>query len=318
MADAPARSRTPVPDPAAPHGSATAHVLDRRQGRRAALPALPGLRLLQPPAHADLPDRATRRTCSAEAVSGRATLFTYTVNHQPWMPGPELPYIVAIVAIPEQDGLRLTTNLVDVAPDDVEIGMDARGDVREPRRRGVDPAVPARGGRREQVDPNLVIERRAMISGVGQSDIGRRLVPRPARAHPRRVPRRDRGRRAHHEGHRRRRHVPGPDGDVRPASRGRASSTCTTRCASSSAGGPAASSRPGQLGSVINACLAVASGLATHVLCFRSVCEGSAQGDKGRAAVSRVRGGERGLPGQSASWSGRCRSPRRRPRSGSR
>jgi acetyl-CoA acetyltransferase len=41
----------------------------------------------------------------------------------------------------------------------------------------------------------------------------------------------------------------------------------------------------GQLGSVINACLAVASGLANHVLCFRSVYEGSAQGSKGRSAV---------------------------------
>jgi acetyl-CoA acetyltransferase len=41
----------------------------------------------------------------------------------------------------------------------------------------------------------------------------------------------------------------------------------------------------GQLGSVIKACLAVAAGLATHVLCFRSVWEGSAQGTKGRAAV---------------------------------
>ena len=40
----------------------------------------------------------------------------------------------------------------------------------------------------------------------------------------------------------------------------------------------------GQLGSVINACLAVASGLANHVLCFRSVFEGSAQGVKGRAS----------------------------------
>jgi uncharacterized OB-fold protein len=58
-----------------------------------------------------------------EAVSGKATLFTYTVNHQNWMPGPELPYVVAIVSIPEQDGLRLTTNLVDVDPDEVEIGM---------------------------------------------------------------------------------------------------------------------------------------------------------------------------------------------------
>jgi acetyl-CoA acetyltransferase len=41
----------------------------------------------------------------------------------------------------------------------------------------------------------------------------------------------------------------------------------------------------GQLGSVVNACLAVASGLANHVLCFRSVYEGSAQGAKGRSAV---------------------------------
>lgn len=51
-----------------------------------------------------------------EAVSGRATLWTFSVNYQPWMPGPELPYVVAIVAIPEQDGLRLTTNLVGVEP----------------------------------------------------------------------------------------------------------------------------------------------------------------------------------------------------------
>jgi acetyl-CoA acetyltransferase len=48
---------------------------------------------------------------------------------------------------------------------------------------------------------------------------------------------------------------------------------------------------PGQLGSVIDACLAVASGLARHALCFRSVWEGSAQGDKGRAAVQPGVGG---------------------------
>jgi acetyl-CoA acetyltransferase len=50
----------------------------------------------------------------------------------------------------------------------------------------------------------------------------------------------------------------------------------------------------GQLGSVIKACLAVASGLANHVLCFRSVWEGSAQGEKGRSAVM-PGGGERGM-----------------------
>jgi acetyl-CoA acetyltransferase len=47
----------------------------------------------------------------------------------------------------------------------------------------------------------------------------------------------------------------------------------------------------GQLGSVINACMAVASGLANHVLCFRSVYEGSAQGAKGRSAVMPGGGG---------------------------
>jgi acetyl-CoA acetyltransferase len=51
---------------------------------------------------------------------------------------------------------------------------------------------------------------------------------------------------------------------------------------------------PGQLGSVINACLAVACGLARHVLCFRSVYEGSAQGEKGRAAVMPGGGGGSG------------------------
>lgn len=58
-----------------------------------------------------------------EAVSGRAALWTFTVNYQPWMPGPELPFVVAIVAIPEQEGLRLTTNLVGIEPEDVKIGM---------------------------------------------------------------------------------------------------------------------------------------------------------------------------------------------------
>jgi uncharacterized OB-fold protein len=59
-----------------------------------------------------------------EVVSGRATIWTFTINYQAWMPGPELPFVVAIVALPEQEGLRLTTNLVDVDPEAVTIGMD--------------------------------------------------------------------------------------------------------------------------------------------------------------------------------------------------
>jgi acetyl-CoA acetyltransferase len=48
---------------------------------------------------------------------------------------------------------------------------------------------------------------------------------------------------------------------------------------------------PGQLGSVINACTAVACGLATHVLCFRSVWEASAQGKGGRPPIGAAEGG---------------------------
>ena len=63
---------------------------------------------------------------SPEAVSGRAELVTYTENHHPWIPGFSPPYLVAIVEIPEQAGLRLTTNLIDCDVDSVRIGMPLR------------------------------------------------------------------------------------------------------------------------------------------------------------------------------------------------
>ena len=59
-------------------------------------------------------------------VSGKATLHTYTINHQAWMPGPELPYVIGIVDIPEQADLRLTTNIVNCAHDELVIGMPLR------------------------------------------------------------------------------------------------------------------------------------------------------------------------------------------------
>lgn len=58
-------------------------------------------------------------------------------------------------------------------------------------------------------------------------------------------------------------------------------------------GGP---EQPGQLGAVINACMAVASGVARHVLVFRSVWEGSAQGKGGRAGIGVGEGGGSGGP----------------------
>jgi uncharacterized OB-fold protein len=70
--------------------------------------------------------RCHSKNLAYEEVSGRATVHTFTVNHQPWMPVPELPFVLAIVDIPEQDGLRLTTVIVHCAPEAVRIGMPVR------------------------------------------------------------------------------------------------------------------------------------------------------------------------------------------------
>jgi len=60
------------------------------------------------------------------AMSGRATVASFTVNHQAWMPGPPLPYVVAIIEIEEDPRVRLTTNVVNCAPEKVRIGMPVR------------------------------------------------------------------------------------------------------------------------------------------------------------------------------------------------
>jgi len=69
-------------------------------------------------------DRSKR--LAPEAVSGRARVASFTINHQPWMPGLELPYVVAIVEIVEQPSVRLTTNIVNCEPGAVRIGMPVR------------------------------------------------------------------------------------------------------------------------------------------------------------------------------------------------
>lgn len=50
-------------------------------------------------------------------------MFSFTVNEQPFHPDAEPPYDIAIVVLDEQDDLRLVTNIVNCALDDIEIGM---------------------------------------------------------------------------------------------------------------------------------------------------------------------------------------------------
>ncbi len=66
------------------------------------------------------------KNVSPEAVSGRATVLTYTLNHQQWVPSPDHPYCIAIVELEEQPGLRLMTNVVNCPAEDVRIGMPVK------------------------------------------------------------------------------------------------------------------------------------------------------------------------------------------------
>ena len=62
----------------------------------------------------------------ARPVSGQGTVFTYTVNHHPYNPDVPTPYVIAIVELSEQGGLRLAANIVDCEPDSVTCGMSVQ------------------------------------------------------------------------------------------------------------------------------------------------------------------------------------------------
>jgi uncharacterized protein len=78
---------------------------------------------LHPPA--PICPQCRSRDLAPEAVSGLGEVFSCTVNHQSW-DGSTEPYVVALVELPEQKGLRLTTNIVDVDPEQVAIGMQVQ------------------------------------------------------------------------------------------------------------------------------------------------------------------------------------------------
>jgi acetyl-CoA acetyltransferase len=157
----------------------------------------------------------------------------------------------------------------------------------------VDPAVPTRehvvtGGAKR--DPNDLLERRAVISGAAQSDIGRRLYRDPleltldaclAAIADAGLTTRDIDGIATY---------PGPM-SVPPGFSGGGVVDVQDALRLELGWWAGGIEFPGQLGTLINACFAVAAGLATHVLCFRSVWEGSAQGDQGRASVTMGGGG---------------------------
>lgn len=53
--------------------------------------------------------------------SGRGSVYSYVMPQHPPMPLMEYPYIVALIELDE--GVRLVSNLCEIDPEDVEVGM---------------------------------------------------------------------------------------------------------------------------------------------------------------------------------------------------
>lgn len=90
--------------------------------------------------------------CGGDAVpspaSGRGTVFTYTVNAHPFHPDVPVPYVIALVELEEQEGLRLPGNIVGCDDDDLRIDLPVRVAFEPQGEHAVPVWVPAAGGPR--------------------------------------------------------------------------------------------------------------------------------------------------------------------------
>jgi acetyl-CoA acetyltransferase/uncharacterized OB-fold protein len=131
------------------------------------------------------------------AVSGRATLAAFTVNHRFGFPDLPPPYVVAQVAVVEDPRVRLTTNIIECDPDELKLGQSVEvvfekiEDVWLPQFRPVagqtelaklpaDEIAPQDFGR--FVRPPWTVEKfedKSAITGIGASRLGRRLMVPP-------------------------------------------------------------------------------------------------------------------------------------------
>jgi acetyl-CoA acetyltransferase/uncharacterized OB-fold protein len=130
------------------------------------------------------------------AVSGRATLIGFTVNHRFSLPGLPAPYVVAQVAVDEDPRVRLTTNAVECEPDDLKLGLqmevifEEAGKIWLPlfRPTGETDLAPLPDDEIAPTDFAKFIrppvrtdkfEEHSAITGIGASRLGRRLMVPP-------------------------------------------------------------------------------------------------------------------------------------------
>ena len=71
--------------------------------------------------------------CEWVPVSGRGSVYSRVICHPPVLPAfaERAPYAVVLVELAEDPRLRMLGNLLDCAPEDVEIGMPVRVDFQQ-------------------------------------------------------------------------------------------------------------------------------------------------------------------------------------------
>lgn len=129
-------------------------------------------------------------------VSGKASLSAFTVNHRFGFPDLPPPYVIAQVAIAEDPRVRLTTNIIECDPEDLKLGQtvevvfqeiaDVWLPVFRPAGDGETAALPV-----DEIEPQNFakhvrpaltetrFEEHSAITGIGASRLGRRLMVPP-------------------------------------------------------------------------------------------------------------------------------------------
>ncbi|MFK0284968.1 thiolase C-terminal domain-containing protein [Streptomyces sp. NPDC090499] len=243
------------------------------------------------------PPQPVCRYCHAQemgvrTVSGRATLIGFTVSHRFTLPGLPAPYVVAQVALEEDPRIRLTTNAVECDPAELALGMRMEAVF---ERAGEDVWLPLfrpAAGQGEpgplptdETEPGSVVchirpmrspdkfEDKVALTGIGASPLGRRLMVPPlsltvqacqAAIADAGLTLDDIDGLATYPG-------AGPYGGFAEGGVTALESALGIRPTWHHGGGETFG--PG--GSLISAMLAIAGGLARHVLCFRTLWEAS-------------------------------------------
>jgi acetyl-CoA acetyltransferase len=232
-------------------------------------------------------------------------VHSHTTNYQPWSPDAQVPYAVAVVALDEDPGIRITTHIVGCDPERVRIGMRVQvafeevEDVWLPKFEPIDEPPAELPDDREELDKIRTVrpmarldkfEDKVAVTGVGMSQIGRKLMADPVALSVQAI------RAAVADAGLTLDDIDGISTYPADAPGGYSEGGLTAVEAALGLrptwhnGAP---ETPGATGSLITAMLAVAAGLCRHVVCYRTVWQSTyavtaapANGHAGPARVS--------------------------------